>query len=202
MNLSKLNPWNWLKHEEEGVRHAANLTVAQTDSNASSRSPIARTALGNGRPDTLLRLHREFEQLFDDVWNSFGGSTMFPHTRSEALGGILGDYKANLDVSGDEKSYEIALDVPGLSESDISIDVSGNILTIQGSKEERKEDTSGKQFYRVERSYGAFQRTLSLPDDADANDIQAALKDGVLTLQIPRHEVAERDVKKISITKH
>lgn len=108
-------------------------------------------------------------------------------------------YWPQIDVSGDDNRYEIELDVPDLSESDISIDVHDDVLTIKGQKEQRSENKD-KHFYRVERSYGSFQRTLSLPDDANADEIKAELKKGVLRLEIPRRQVPEKDVKRIPIS--
>ena len=110
-----------------------------------------------------------------------------------------GIYRPQVDVSGDEKQYEITLDVPGLSEGDLAIEVKGDVLTVRGEKEEKHEQKD-KQFYRVERSYGSFLRTLSLPGDANADDILARLKDGVLTLTIPRNPSEQADVKRISIS--
>ena len=88
--------------------------------------------------------------------------------------------------------------MPGLSESDISIDVSNDVLTIRGSKEEKAEQNE-KHVYRMERRYGSFQRTLSLPSDANTDDITAQLKDGVLNLVIAKKDVPPEDVKRIPI---
>ena len=89
--------------------------------------------------------------------------------------------------------------MPGLTEDDLSIEVKGDMLVITGEKEEKNEQTD-KQFYRVERSYGVFQRTLSLPADTMSEDIHAQLKDGVLTLAIPRSRADQAGVKRIAIS--
>ena len=86
-----------------------------------------------------------------------------------------------------------------MSESDLTIEVKNDVLTIGGHKEDKTEKRD-KHYYRVERSSGSFQRTLSLPDDANAEEISADLKNGVLKLSIPRREAAREDVKKISIS--
>jgi HSP20 family protein len=78
-----------------------------------------------------------------------------------------------------------------LAESDLSLEVKDDVLTIKGQKEEH--------YYRVERSYGWFQRTLALPDDAIGDEIKADLDKGVLRLEIPRCEIANQQVKRISI---
>ena len=150
--------------------------------------------------DSLIRLHREMEHLFDNALHAFGmprlGRSLLDNSLDQ---GDKAFYRPRLDVSGNEKQYLIELDVPGLSESDLSIEVKGDILRVQGTKEEKTE-TKDKQFYRVERIYGTFQRTLSLPEDADADAIQANLKDGVLELKIPRKKINDSDVKQIAIS--
>ena len=193
MNLQKLNPWNWFKHEESG--HQKNPQIPITGG-GSGNVPTSYSGA-----DSLFSLHREMDRLFDDVFNSFG---MKPIRSGLASSPLLGDntsnfYQPQIDVSGNEKSYEIMLDVPGLSESDLSIEVKDDVLTIKGQKEVRSESNEN-QFYRVERSYGSFQRTLSLPDDASAEDMKANLINGVLKLEIPRQEALENDVKRIPIS--
>ncbi len=106
--------------------------------------------------------------------------------------------RPKLNISSDDHNYNISLEVPGLKESDISIEVKNDVLTIQGAVEAEKEDKD-RHFYRIERTYGSFQRTLSLPDDANADDIKASMKEGVLNLMIPRIEVADSEVKKIPV---
>jgi len=193
MNLQKLNPWNWFKHEESGHQKDQQIPITRGES---SNVPASH----NGS-NSLLRLHREMDRMFDDVLNSFGITPMRSGFLSDPL---IGDqassfYHPQIDVSGNEENYEVMLDVPGLSESDLSIEVKDDVLTIKGQKEARNESNEN-QFYRVERSYGAFQRTLSLPGDAAGEDIRANLSDGVLKLEIPRQETTESGVKRISIS--
>ncbi|UTV26728.1 Hsp20/alpha crystallin family protein [Photobacterium atrarenae] len=201
MDLTKLNPWNWFKHEDHADQSSAHIPVTR------EKAQQQPTRQGT---DALLRLHQEMDQLFDDVFNAFGMPAIRPtfnrpqwHSQS-ALD--LNDsirsqdsFRPQIDVSGDEQQYEITLDVPGLSAEALSIELKGDVLTVQGDKEEHKENQA-RQFYRIERRYGAFQRTLSLPDDADKEAITAKLQDGVLTLTIPRKPVAPKDVKRISIS--
>jgi HSP20 family protein len=108
-------------------------------------------------------------------------------------------FKPSTDVSGDETKYEITLDFPGMTEDDISIELKDRVLTIKGEKESEAENDD-KKYYRVERHYGSYQRTLALPDDAAAEDITATMKNGVLTLSLPRMANANSDVKRISIS--
>jgi HSP20 family protein len=112
---------------------------------------------------------------------------------------VLGDYRAKLDVAGSENQYEVSIDLPGMSEDDIQIELNDNTLTVTGHKEEVNENKD-KQYYCVERSVGRFQRTLSLPEDADSDAISAKIKNGLLEIQIPRKALLKADVKRIPIS--
>ncbi|HET8714619.1 MAG TPA: HSP20 family small heat-shock protein [Holophagaceae bacterium] len=102
-----------------------------------------------------------------------------------------------LEVKETPTAFEVRMDVPGLKESDLDVSLSGNRLCISGKREaEEKEETD--TYHAYERSYGAFNRTFSLPEDIDANKIKAELKDGVLALSVPK--LPEARAKKIEIT--
>lgn len=204
MNLEKLKPWNWFKHENESDHQ---IPVAKQAALEESK-PEAGTSLSSASsaPSSLLQLHQEMDRLFDDVWRSFGMTSPFGlMNRSWPQGQSLlgrpgfGDFRANLDIAGNDQEYEVSIDLPGFSESDMHIDVVGNTLTIQGRKEESSENKD-KQYYRVERSVGSFQRTLSLPEDANRDDIAASMNDGVLKIRIPRKELPKKDIKRITIS--
>ena len=188
MDLEKLKPWNWFKHEEgDNGREVP-----------AKKSALESTAFA--RPDSLLELHREMDRWFDDAFKSFGMPS-----RAARLPGLAASsaqmepfFKPQIDVAGDERGYQVSLDVPGLTEDDLSLEITDDLLVIKGQKEARSEDKD-KHYYRVERSYGTFRRTLSLPDDADAGAISAKLDKGVLRLDIPRREGTRNDVRRISI---
>ena len=191
MNLEKLKPWNWFRHEEG-------------ESGGGSQLPVTRgrasSAIGGG-PSSLLSLHREMDRWFDDAFKSFGMPSRANGGDALAFGGegMQRFYRPQIDVAGDDNCYEISLEVPGLAEDDLSLEVNGDVLTISGHKEERNE-RKDRHYYRVERSYGSFQRTLALPDDANVDEISARLDKGVLRLEIPRRASEGSGVKRISIS--
>lgn len=191
MNIEKLKPWNWFKHEEAGNDSGQSVPVSRVQAESLPASGAV----------SLMSLHREMDRWFEDAFKSFAMPS-FP-SRLELAGGagskLAGLYRPQIDVSGDNNCYEISLDVPGLTESDLSLEVKDDMLIVTGEKEQRSEDKD-KHYYRVERSYGSFQRTLSLPDDANADEIRAKLDKGVLRLEIPRRAIAEQKVKRISIS--
>ena len=190
MNLEKLKPWNWFKHEENDTGKGSQIPVSRSEA---ENLPLA----GRG---TLTSLHRDMDRWFEDAFKSFGMPSLDSNLQSRTMPGISlsNIYRPQIDVSGDSNCYEINLEVPGLTESDLSLEVKDDVLTIKGEKEERSEDKD-KHYYRVERSYGSFQRTLALPDDAIGDEIKAILDKGVLILEIPRRETATQEPKRISI---
>ena len=186
MDLEKLKPWNWFKHEEGG--------------NGGTQIPLSRETAGQleQRPGgSLMSLHRDMDRWFDEAFRSFGYPGLGPKPLGDTK--LAGFFRPQIDISGDDNCYEISLDVPGLTESDLSLEVKDDVLTIKGEKEERSEDKD-KHYYRVERSYGSFQRTLALPDDANADEIKANLDKGVLRLEIPRRASKSEGAKRISIS--
>jgi HSP20 family protein len=204
MDIEKLKPWNWFKHEDNSTNQ---IPVSKNEVSGEGQSDTKTlTAPQNHAVGSLMQLHHEMNRLFDDVWRSFSTPSSSSLMRPTSVFGnsffensILGDYRVKLDVSGSDKEYEVSIDLPGLSEDDIQIELDGNILTVKGQKEEKNE-SKDKQYYRVERSVGSFRRTLSLPEDAERDAISAHIKNGLLVIKIPRKALTRDDVKRISIS--
>ncbi|HEX9775288.1 MAG TPA: Hsp20/alpha crystallin family protein [Actinomycetota bacterium] len=95
-----------------------------------------------------------------------------------------------MDVAEAEDGFTLTLDLPGLRSEDVDVNLDRNVLTVTGERsfEEEKEGTS---YHRVERSYGKFQRSLTLPRDVEADGIEAAFDNGVLTISIPKAATAK-----------
>ncbi len=189
MNMQQLNPWNWFSHEQS--KTTTTIPVKRSDS--SDQAP----AITRGDQFPMLRLHQEIDRLFNDAFNGFG---------LPSLGGKLFDdnvfaragFEAKVNIASDDKNYHITLEAPGLTEKDLSLEVNKGVLSIRGEKKEESENKD-KHFYRMERSYGSFQRLLSLPDDCDQTHINASMKNGLLDILIPRKAVAESETKRIPI---
>lgn len=108
------------------------------------------------------------------------------------------DLSPTVDVRERDGAYEITAEVPGISEKDVNVSVEGRILTISGEKKhETVKDEKGVHI--SERQYGSFQRIFTLPDDADADQINAACARGVLTVTIPRSKKPVGNAKQIRV---
>ena len=110
--------------------------------------------------------------------------------------GRLRRWTPAMDLAETEDAFVLRADLPGVSQEDVSIELEDTVLTVSG---ERKSDheTTGEGFYRVERTFGAFSRSLTLPKGVDAEAIAASFNDGVLEVRIPKPE--ERKPRRIAI---
>ena len=119
-------------------------------------------------------LRKEMDRLFERF-----GDWDLPEMRT------LGDWTPSLDVSDTKDAFMVKVEVPGLDSKDISVSLEGQMLTIKGEKEHEKEEKD-EQFYRAERAYGAFARTIRLPAAVDGGKVIAGYKNGVLTVTMPK----------------
>ncbi|WP_028317975.1 Hsp20/alpha crystallin family protein [Desulfobulbus elongatus] len=186
MELKMLAPWNWFKKEEE-IEHGVPITHRGKGGYMADRYY-----------DPTFPIHRDIDRLFDHFFRGFGPMGMGRLGSGPAFGeGMV--LKPKVDLSATEGEYLLTVEIPGVSEKDVSVDISGGTLTVKGEKRQEKEEKE-KDYYRVERSYGSFQRVLSLPDDVDREGIKAGFKDGVLSITMPRKATSKGEVKQIEIT--
>ena len=186
MNIKSLAPWNWFKKEEET---GGSVSVQRADDR------LYNPQLGALMPINQLR--NEMDRLFE---NTFKGMGLSAFNRdffgSFPASGLL---KPQVDIAASGKEYTVTVEVPGANEEDIRVEISNNTMTIRGEKKQEKENKE-KDYYRIERSYGSFQRVLSLPDDVDQENIEASFKKGVLYIKMPRKALPESDVKQVAIS--
>jgi HSP20 family protein len=102
----------------------------------------------------------------------------------------IADWLPTADITEDDKEYLIRAELPDLRKEDVKVTVENGVLTISGERKFEKEEKQ-KKYHRVERAYGRFVRSFTLPDDADANAVKAEFKDGMLTVHLPKSEQAK-----------
>jgi HSP20 family protein len=147
--------------------------------------------------DPLVPLRRQMSRLFDD----FFSSPMFPPLSMMPPAPMLAAVVAapRIEVSETEKELQVTAELPGIDPKDVEVTLADDVLTIRGEKQAQHEEGKERDFHLTERSYGTFARYLRLPFHADPQKIQAAFKDGVLTLTIPKPEDAQQKVHRIDI---
>ena len=110
--------------------------------------------------------------------------------------GMMGDLNAAFEIKETKEGYAFKADVPGVKESDLTINLTGNRLTVSGKREAEKHQEN-ETYFSYERSYGSFTRSFTLPEGIDGDKINASLKDGVLSINVPKKPDAQP--KKVSI---
>lgn len=182
MDIKKLNPWNWFKHEESSEQRS--VPVRQKSDRLPAYSP-------------LLSVHQEIDQMFDNVFRSFGFPSIHSGTNSLWSGSDF--LKPSIDIDATDKEYRVTAEVPGVDRKDVELEIGpDDTLIIKGEKKQEREDKD-RDLYRLERTYGSFQRVLALPEDADQDRINATFKNGVLTITIARKTVAASNIRRIAI---
>ncbi len=111
---------------------------------------------------------------------------------------IVADWVPSVDVSETEGEYQIKAEIPDVKKEDVKVTVEDGVLTIQGERKHEKEE-KGKKYHRVERSYGSFIRSFTLPDLVDEEGVKAEFKDGVLNLQLPKSVKAKPKAIEVTV---
>ena len=151
-----------------------------------------------GGPSALEQAHSGIDRLFNGLFRGF----IAPWDALPVMTGrgSADGFLPRMDLSATEKAYAVTLEVPGVNEEDVKLEVRDDTLIISGEKKrETREEDAG--FYRMERSYGSFQRSLALPEDAEISGITATRNDGVLSVNIPRKAPETPTSRKIEISK-
>jgi len=134
------------------------------------------------RPLPVTNLQDQINRMFDEFDRQFFGQG------GEGLGG--GAFAPAMDVKEDADAYTVHLEVPGLKSENIQLSLQDNALTVRGTKEQKAE-TGDNQYRRVERSYGSFARSVTLPRPVDGGKVTANMEHGVLTIVLPKLEEAK-----------
>lgn len=137
---------------------------------------------------------------FSDIDSLF--NRVLPATFSRrprlASGDMDVEWSPTADISETDKEYLIRAELPAVKKEDVSVSVTGNTITIEGERKQRKEDKDEKSI-RVESFHGTFTRSFQLPDDVNVDKIRCEDKDGVLTVHLPKTETEKPQPKRIKV---
>ena len=139
----------------------------------------------------LLNVEREFNKLFNNFNSRFG---LFDRDDDSEYDNAV--WMPLTDISEDKDNFVLKLDLPGISKNDLKISYSDGQLSISGERKQEKE-TKDSKYHRVERAYGKYYRSFTLPSKIQEDKIDAEFKDGQLTITVPKAE--EVKPKEISI---
>lgn len=128
----------------------------------------------------LFGLHAEMGRMFNDLFAS----------PSEPTDETVNRWSPSVDIAETDSGFEVRAELPGVKQDDVNVSVRDNVLTLRGEKRQEETD-EGKNYRRVERHYGSFQRAFTLPPNVNPEAITANYRDGVLTLTVPKAEEAQ-----------
>ena len=147
------------------------------------------------KPFTELAPFREFERMrrdMDRFWDSFLEGGLRRRTEEG------GEWLPSLDIAETKNELVVKCEIPGMDPKDIDISLSDGMLTIKGEKKQEREEKEA-DYHLVERSYGAFTRSVQLPKGVESDKISASYKDGVLKVRLPKSEEAKKKEIKIKV---
>ena len=140
--------------------------------------------------DPFMTLHREMNRLFDDVFRGFDMAPLGGMSRMTGW--------PQVEVVDNDKDVRISAELPGLEDKDVEVLIGDGVLTIRGEKKSEIED---KERAFSERSYGRFERRIPLAWDVEEDKIDAAFRNGVLTVTMPKSPESKPNVKRIAINR-
>jgi HSP20 family protein len=146
----------------------------------SSQEPAAREDFYDPFMTFRREIDRMFDHFFDARWQPFGSGGLMPA----------------IDVEETDKEVVVTAELPGVTEKDIHVDLTGDMLTIKGEKKTEQESDNGR---RKERRYGAFERSIQLPFEVKDGDVDAKFSNGVLTIRAPKPADLQRPTRRIEV---
>jgi HSP20 family protein len=160
-----------------------------TERNIVSRksSPIESRRTDN---DPFITMQRRMNRLFDDFMSPLPG--LLPY---EEMGE---SFTPRVDVEENEKEIRVTAELPGIDAKDIDISIQRDVLTLSGEKSSEHEERKG-QYHRIERLYGSFERQIPLGVEVNAEKVGADLKDGVLTITLPKPSKELTKIRRIEV---
>lgn len=131
---------------------------------------------------------RELEEMSDRLNRMFARPAAWQSQGREVM--TVADWTPTVDISETESEYVIKAELPEIKKEEVKVTVEDGVLTITGERKQEQEER-GKKFHRVERSYGRFVRSFTLPDSVDEAKVKAEYVDGMLNLHLPKSEKAK-----------
>ncbi len=173
------------RHEQQGGRQTG----------LTSRTSYSPTQWAASPVSMVNRFAHEMERLFED----FGVSRnwLSPRSWGESFQSL---WAPQVEVFERDGQLIVHADLPGLTKDDVKVDVHDNVLTIQGERRQEHKEERPEGYYRSERNYGSFYRSIPLPEGVDGEQAKASFRDGVLEISLPMPPKQEQRGRRIEIT--
>ncbi len=145
---------------------------------------------------SVTGMRDEMDRIFERLWNN-------PFAAIESQDRWFGDYSQTefmprLDVTDDDNNLRVTIEAPGVDPKDFDIELSDGVMTIRGEKR-REETRTDEGCYRLERSYGSFQRIVPLPSEIDTTRCEAKFDKGIVTIKLPKTEKAKKQTVHVAV---
>jgi len=191
---------------EELVREVKGLSEKVKDLIPKGRKktelPVSIDRYREYQPDVWDQPFLEFRKATERLLNDFHRGGRWPLTHSERpwdlSRGFLGPVWPQVDMDETDEAIRVTAELPGVDKDSIDVAVTDDRVTIRGEKNQ-EEERKGRGYYKLERSYGAFQRSFYLPCEVETDQVEASFKNGVLTIRLPKTASAREGIKKIPV---
>jgi HSP20 family protein len=141
---------------------------------------------------------RELEEMSTRLNRIFGQSSLARTTGEGKDAFSTFDWSPTVDIAETAEEFQIRAELPGVNKDDVKVSVDNRILRLEGERKQEKEE-KGKKYHRIERSYGSFLRTFTLPDNVDDTKVRADFKDGVLSVRLTKAEKAKPKAVEVKV---
>jgi len=148
-------------------------------------------------PERFASPLREMERTFEDFFRrpfSLLSPSFWPSMRMEGME----ELSFSVDIFEEGDDIVVKAEMPGIAKEDLEVSVTDNTITISGEKK-KEEKIEKKNYFRMERTYGSFTRSIPVPSEIEKDKIKARFKDGVLEIRAPKTEEAKQQAKKVNI---
>jgi HSP20 family protein len=158
-------------------------------------TPFSGRSLSLYGRDPFTSFRREMDRLFEDFFAPTEARTF---AAAGGNGGALAAVSPNIDLHETDQAYEVTAELPGLEQRDVELTLRENALILAGEKRAEHEEKDGGRRWS-ERTFGRFERTIGLPEEVDADKVEAKFNNGVLKITLPKNPKAKDKTRKIEI---
>ncbi len=150
-------------------------------------------------PTTRWDPFRELEEIETRLGTLFGRTPTLTGNAGKKEPVTVAEWAPVVDITEDEKEYLVKAELPEVKKEEVKVTVENGALTISGERKFEKEEKD-KKYHRIERSYGSFMRSFTLPEGAEGDKVKAEFKDGLLTVHLPKNPTAPSKTVEVKVT--